>query len=172
MRWGGNYTRARHAPPLRIIRAPPAHQERPHPRTACAQNRHSYSTMKEPSLKSKGVYMPSEDRRVVSKQLPATSKNSALVTDGWKPSERAMVAAALGKVFDIQKAFGKTAGQLHTIIEAFCWGLRKYRADRVVWALGEYMLRKPDMPTPYDIRQIIDPIPEPPKFDKAYYVRL
>ena len=116
--------------------------------------------------------MPSEDRRVVSKQLPATSKNNALVTDGWKPSERAMVAAALGKVFDIQKAFGKTAGQLHTIIEAFCWGLRKYRADRVVWALGEYMLRKPDMPTPYDIRQIIDPIPEPPKFDKAYYVRL
>jgi len=28
------------------------------------------------------------------------------------------------------------------------------------------------MPTPYDIRQIIDPIPEPPKFDKTYYVRL
>ena len=28
------------------------------------------------------------------------------------------------------------------------------------------------MPTPYDIRQMIDPIIEAPKFDKAYYVRL
>ena len=37
---------------------------------------------------------------------------------------------------------------------------------------GRYMLQRSDMPTPYDIRQIIDPIVEAPKFAKAYYVRL
>jgi hypothetical protein len=82
------------------------------------------------------------------------------------------VAKALGKIFEIQKQYGKTVAQLPTIIEGFCWALQPYSPDQVVWALGEYMRIRPDMPTPFDIRQIIDPIREQPKWDKAYYVRL
>jgi hypothetical protein len=104
--------------------------------------------------------------------LPTLSKENGLQRKFWTPDDRINVAAALGKVFDIQKQFGKTPTQLKTIIEGFCWALQRYPAERVIWALGEYMLLKPDMPTPHDIRQLIDPIPEAPKWDKAYYVRL
>jgi hypothetical protein len=112
------------------------------------------------------------EEKQAAKSLPTLSTGSALQCKGWTPNDRITVATALGKVFDVQKQFGKTPGQLHTIIEGFCWALQRYPAERVVSALGEYMLLRADMPTPYDIRQIVDPIPETPKWDKAYYVRL
>jgi hypothetical protein len=112
------------------------------------------------------------DQKPAPTSLPTLSKESGLARKSWTPVDRINVAAALGKVFDIQKQFGKTPAQLKTIIEGFCWALQRYPADRVVWALGEYLLFRSDMPTPFDIRQLIDPIRETPKWDKAYYVRL
>jgi hypothetical protein len=116
--------------------------------------------------------MQNEDQRAESKQQLISSKTILPQPKAWNSNDRANVAAALGKVFDLQKQFGKTTSQLKTIIEGFCWALQRYPAERVVWALGEYLLQRSDMPTPYDIRQIIDPVPQDVKFDKAYYVKL
>jgi hypothetical protein len=112
------------------------------------------------------------DQKQGLKQQLVQQKSSGLKTQNWTTDEKVAVAEAIGQVFDLQKQFGKNAGQLQTIIGGFCWALQRYSAERVLWALGEYILRKPDMPTPYDIRQIIDPIVEPIKFDKAYYIQL
>ena len=49
---------------------------------------------------------------------------------GWTPNDRISVARALGKVFDVQKQFGKTPAQLQTIIEGFCWALQRYPAGK------------------------------------------
>lgn len=110
------------------------------------------------------------------KQVPTQSlslpKSNSQQPQAWEPNECISLAQALGKVFDVQKQFGKTPGQLKTIIEGFCWALQRYPSEKVIWALGEYMLMRADMPTPYDIRQIIDPIPDKQQWDKAYYVRL
>ena len=116
--------------------------------------------------------MQAEDQRAEQKQQLITSKTNLPQSKVWNSNDKANIAAALGKVFDLQKQYGKTASQLHTIIEGFCWALQRYPAEKVVWALGEYLLQRSDMPTPYDIRQIIDPIRQDVKFDKAYYVKL
>jgi hypothetical protein len=72
----------------------------------------------------------------------------------------------------LQKQFGKTPGQLKNIIDGFCWALQRYPVDMVIAGLGEYIRRKPDIPTPSDIVAIIDPTSLPFQPDKPYYVGL
>jgi hypothetical protein len=63
----------------------------------------------------------------------------------------------MSQVFDMQKQYGKTAGQLETVIEGFCWALGKYPVDVVIEGLRQYVMRHPDIQSPSDIANIIDP---------------
>jgi hypothetical protein len=90
----------------------------------------------------------------------------------WAAEEKASLAVVIGRVFDLQKQFGKTTGQLENIVAGFCWALGSYAVDRVIWGFGQYVLQNSDMPTPADIVKIIDPKPEPWRPDKAYYIKL
>lgn len=109
-------------------------------------------------------------------QLQAPKQSSSSLKSGtpepWKPEEKKTLALALGKVFDLQKQFGKTTGQLENIVEGFIWVLSPYSAQSVIMALGEYMRRNSDMPTPSDLVKIIDPLPPVWKPDKSYYIKL
>lgn len=72
----------------------------------------------------------------------------------------------------MQKQFGKKIEQLETLVEGFCWALQPYSVDEVVRGIGEYIRCKPDMPTPSDIRNIIDPIKKSWEPDWTYYGQL
>lgn len=61
----------------------------------------------------------------------------------------------------MQKQYGKTAAELETLVEGFCWALEGYEIDEILNAMRQYVARKNDIPTPSDILNIIDPPPAP-----------
>lgn len=78
----------------------------------------------------------------------------------------------LRRVCDLQKQYGKTESQLETMVEGFAWVLTDFTMDRIIWAIGEYIRAKSDIPAPADIHLILNP-PKPVwKPDWAYYVAL
>lgn len=114
------------------------------------------------------------------KKLPEPKKASGyqIVTlpkseiSAWKPSDKAALAIVIGRVFDLQKQYGKTAAQLETMVDGYCWALKAYPVAMVIDGFREYITRKSDMPSPADIRAIIDPVVEEWQPDKAYYIKL
>lgn len=90
----------------------------------------------------------------------------------WQPAEKASIARVIGRVFDLQKQYGKTTSQLETIVDGFLWALAGYSVEQVTDGFRKYISRKSDMPTPADIINIIDPIKEPWRPDKSYYIKL
>lgn len=113
-----------------------------------------------------------ENQKPAQKGLQTSSKSALLSNENWTPQDRANLAVIIGSVFDLQKQFGKQAGQLDNIVKGFCWALSPYKPNDVIAAFSEYIRAHSDFPTPYDLRQIIDPIIEPWKPDKSYYIKL
>lgn len=99
-------------------------------------------------------------------------KNISTMACPWTPSEKASLAIVIGRVFDLQKQYGKTTDQLENIVAGFCWALAAYPVELVVEGFKQYITIKSDLPTPADIRQIIDPIPPQWVPDKPYYISL
>lgn len=108
--------------------------------------------------------------------LPATTFSKDLKTSGhpkpWPNDDKHNLAAAIAKVFNLQKQFGKTTEQLENMIEGFCWALEDYLPQDVIRGFGVYIKTHNDMPTPFDIRQIIDPIEPEWRPDREYYAKL
>lgn len=90
----------------------------------------------------------------------------------WSPNDKADLSQILGRVCAAQRSYGKTAADLETIVECFAWAFKNYPVVVVVEALAKHVLQSSEVPTPFDIRQIIDPIKEPWKPDTATYLRL
>jgi hypothetical protein len=90
----------------------------------------------------------------------------------WSVAEKSSLALVIGKVFDLQKQYGKQTGQIENIIDGFCWAMQEYPADLVIRGFGQYILDHSDIPTPSDIVKIIDQKPPAWKPDKAYYISL
>ena len=74
------------------------------------------------------------DQKPAPKQQLVSSKSNASQIQAWTPNDRASVAHALGKIFDVQKQFGKTPAQLKTIIEGFLLGATQRRVLFGLWA--------------------------------------
>lgn len=91
---------------------------------------------------------------------------------GLSIEEKSNLAVIIGRVFDLQKQYGKTTSQLETIVSGFCWVLEDYPFDIIVEGFKKYIKYNPTMPTPADIIAIIDPAPIPWAPDKQYYGRL
>lgn len=87
-------------------------------------------------------------------------------------NERAELTKLVGTVFDVQKQYGKTTEQIENITSGFLWALAKYPMPQIKEGFRQYILTKSDMPTPADIRAIIDPIKQEPIPDKGYYIKL
>lgn len=112
------------------------------------------------------------ERKPEPKKAIASQKNTVLKSTPWTPSDKANLAEALGKVFDLQKQFGKTHAQLGSMVEGYAWVLADYPMERVIWGLGQYMRTKTDIPAPADICLIIDPPPPKWEPDRSYYIKL
>lgn len=89
----------------------------------------------------------------------------------WEPADKAALAEVIGHLFDLQKQFGKTTGQLENVVAGFCWAMASYPAQEVIRGFGEYIKHHADMPTPSDIVKIIDPKPEKIVYDKQIYYK-
>lgn len=114
---------------------------------------------------------PNGQAKVEPTKAIASQKKSVEVKI-WAQDDAASLAVVIGRVFDLQKQYGKTPAQLESIVAGFLWALAPYDPTAVIAAFGVYILSHSDMPSPFDIRQIIDPIKPDWVPDKAYYVSL
>lgn len=84
--------------------------------------------------------------------------------------DKAKLATALATVCELQRQYGKTAGELETLVEGFCWVLGGYPMQKIIDAIGVHIRRSPTIPTPADIEAIINP--PRPKPDWPAYIAL
>src|SRR6204780_4826353 len=111
---------------------------------------------------------PEVKKALVSQNSTSLAKPRPL----WTDQDKAAFAVVMGQIFDVQKLYGKNVGQLGSAVELFAWVLSKYPVEKVIWGIGEYIGNKSDLPTPADIRQIIDPDPPKKEWDKSVYIKL
>lgn len=116
--------------------------------------------------------MDTQNQKLEPRVLQLTKISYALKSEKWLPQEKISLSKVISLVFDLQKQYGKTADQLSNVVEGFSWALRGYPVKTVIDGIREYILEHADMPTPADVKKIIDPTPEPWGPDKAYYIRL
>lgn len=108
-----------------------------------------------------------------SNQAGLRSKSeSSKIIEKWTNQDKAKLALVMGRVCSLQRQYGKTPGDLETLVEGFAWAMGRYSVGDVIRAIGEFILAHPDIPTPADIRAIIDPIPPPFKPNWAVYTSL
>lgn len=74
----------------------------------------------------------------------------------------------LAKVCALQKQYGKTQAELETLVEGYFWALGDYGIETILAAIKQYIRLNPDIPSPADIINLIDPPPEP--LSAAVYV--
>lgn len=68
-----------------------------------------------------------------------------------------------------QKIYGKSAEDLDVQTEVFLLVLSKYEPSQVIAAIEVWLGKSDTFPTPYDIKEIIDP---EPVYDKTIYLSL
>lgn len=94
------------------------------------------------------------------------------ISKSWTPEQKSDFARMISRVCALQRTYGKTQNDIPTLVEGFAWALAPYPFEKVIWAFGEFIRSNPDLPTPSDIRLLIDP-PKPEwKPDWAVYNRL
>lgn len=117
--------------------------------------------------------MKEKNQVVALKKEEGSQKNIALkALPSWSSNDKAELSIVIGQIFDMQKQFGKTTGQLENVINGFCFVLSEYDPKKVFWGLAQYLKEHNDIPTPSDIVKIIDPKPPEWKPDKSYYIKL
>jgi hypothetical protein len=105
--------------------------------------------------------------QVRGKALPMNTKGNS-----WQDQDKVKLNRALAQVCALQRQYGKSPSELSTLVEGFAWALSPYPIAKVIEAIGKYILMRPDIPTPSDIKNIIDP-PKPEwSPDWAFYSSL
>ncbi len=84
----------------------------------------------------------------------------AQIKNLWDSDSKARLSEALSLVCTLQKSYGKTPDQLHTMVAGFAWALADFEPEAVFSALKIYIRRKNDVPAPADIIAILAPEPE------------
>jgi hypothetical protein len=70
----------------------------------------------------------------------------------------------------LQGQYGKTAAELETLVEGYCWVLGRYPIQTIIDAIGTFIRTSRDIPKPADIEAVINP--PPPKIDWPLYIEL
>lgn len=73
----------------------------------------------------------------------------------------------LATVCELQRQYSKTAAELETLVEGFCWALSGYPIKTIIDAIGVHIRLSATIPTPADIEAIINP-PRPKPNWPAY----
>jgi hypothetical protein len=85
-------------------------------------------------------------------------------------SDKAHLSKILARVCALQQQYGKTAGELETLVEGFCWVLSDYSMQQIIDAIALHLKKNATIPTPADIENIINP--PTPKIDWPLYIEL
>lgn len=93
-----------------------------------------------------------------------------LTEESFSPDDKRQLSVILSQICKMQKAYGKTAFDLETIVSGFLMFMEEYHMADILRGLKEYMKLKNDIPAPSDIIAIIDPPPEP--LSQAMYIRI
>lgn len=102
----------------------------------------------------------------------ASASQPCISSEPWKSEEKASLSLTLSRVCALQRGYGKTPTEIETLVEGFSWALKAYRVKDVIEAIGKYITLRPDIPTPADIRAIIDPIKPEWSPDWEFYKNL
>lgn len=113
-----------------------------------------------------------QEKNLSVRQDKTSLTNTSQQAQTWTTDSKAKLAAVMGTVCSLQRTYGKTTDELKTIVEGFAWILAPYAPEAVISAIGKFVLTSPLIPTPYEIRNILDPVKEPFKPDWAVYNRL
>jgi hypothetical protein len=85
-------------------------------------------------------------------------------------SDKERLTITLARVCALQGQYGKTAAELETLVEGFCWVLGGYPIQAIIDAIGTFIRTNRDIPKPADIEAVINP--PPPKIDWPLYIEL
>lgn len=66
----------------------------------------------------------------------------------------------MSKICEMQKAYGKSAVNLSTLVEGFLWVMQGYTMADILNALRVYIRENNDIPAPADLIEIINPKPK------------
>lgn len=122
---------------------------------------------------SYGLGTPHWDKPVLANRGGTSRGNGSSPNTSNKPhseQDKAALAAVLMKVCALQKQYGKTEAELETLVEGISWVLAGYSMQSILQAIRTYVSSNADIPTPADLKEIIDPTPKP--LDKAMYISL
>lgn len=90
--------------------------------------------------------------------------------DRWKPNEKAKLARFLKSVTNLQNTYGKKIDP-DSFMDGYEYLLSaKYSVDQVIKGMTMFLQRNNAMPTPADINNALDPLPEKPS--DAMYVQV
>lgn len=78
----------------------------------------------------------------------------------------------LSLIHRLQKVYGKTPEELWDLTQGYSYILKDHSMDLIIKTIMEYIKRCPDIPSPSDINNIIDPVKPEWKPDWAVYNRL
>lgn len=84
--------------------------------------------------------------------------------------DKSHLAQVLAQVCALQKAYGKTAGELEILVEGFAFVLSDYSSKQITDAMRVFVRQSHEIPNPSEILAILDPKPE--KLSSAVYVEL
>jgi hypothetical protein len=121
---------------------------------------------------------PTGGTAMTDKKLPSPTretglqKNTELKLLPWTPNDKVQLTKVLTIACSLQQQYGKSAADLEILVEGFAWVLKPYAVEDVVIGIERFMRENSTIPTPYQIRQVIDPIPEKFKPNPSYYVKL
>lgn len=90
----------------------------------------------------------------------------------WSASEKEGLSQVMSRVCALQRQYGKSPAELKTLVEGFAWVLGRYSMDQVISGIARYIEDNPNIPTPSEIKAIIDPPLPIWKPDRSYYIRL
>jgi len=85
-------------------------------------------------------------------------------------SDKERLTITLARVCALQGQYGKTAAELETLVEGYCWVLGGYPIQSIIEAIGKFIRTSRDIPKPADIEAVINP--PPPRIDWPLYIEL
>lgn len=106
--------------------------------------------------------------------LPDGSQKEIASPPNTKPkhnaSDKKRLSQCLAQVCALQRQFGKTEGELETLVEGICWAIPDHPMDAVLDAIKVYIRNHSDIPAPNDLLDILDP--PPPVYTAAMYIQI
>ena len=124
---------------------------------------------------SKGQVAPVQSSCLQNGKSPDSVSSTRLSVGRFSKEEKIQFAMALMQTFQMLKEYGKQGQDFDVIVQGFLafFDRRGYSMARIIDSLFEHLSRSREIPTAFDIDQIICPPPiKPERLPASEYVRI